>query len=1170
MTARRTPTVLLGLLVLLATFLWPAPAAAFHFPWDQGHDTFNPDHGDDTDPGDDGPNECGSPVEVASGNFVFSFQILSLLSYGPSTDLTLTYNSKDLRNGPFGKGWVHTYDQRVVKTTDQIDVYAICGQANGKRERFVRDSSGSFVAPPHVRTSLGEKSDGGFELREKNGTIRRFGSDSRLLEIEDRNGNHATFDYDGSGFLVSITDASGRQVTLTKGADGRIAAVTDPMGRSYLFAYDAKGNLVAVTDPAAESTTLRYDAANRLIEVIDPLGHSQVALSYDTSDRVRTHRHAAQTWTYTYNTAQRRTTKVDNSGRSFTYEYAESGNITRVIDPLGNSERFVYDSSFNVVERTNPRGQITRVTYDGSGNPLTVTDASGATRSMTYEPSSDRITSMTSADGRTTRFEYDARGNLTRSVNADGLATIYQYDALGQLVKVTDRQGAESHLVYDTHGHLIETLDPEGNRSSATYDLLGKILTVTDPLGRTTESTYDDKDRKVSERAADGGLIQYAYDAVDNLISLTTPNGATTRYEYDTFNRLVRTINPLGGVSTFAYDTRDNLVGATDPKGQTATFTYDALDRLRTKVKPDDTITYSYDAAGNVIAITDGDSSLTYVYDPLNRILETRTAATAGQPASLIRYTYDAEGRRRTMTDPAGGVQHYTYDSGSRLARLVDPAGNVFDFAYDDLDRRTGLTLGASGSVDWTYDPASRVTAISHGSSTLGYAYDMATNRVSMSDRDGIHSYAFDALNRLTGASHPAGQPSESYVYDLMGNRISSHVSAVSTYDLANRLLADDRFDYSYDANGNRIAKVERASGATTSYTYDSENRLVRVDLPGGGLATYRYDGLGRRIAKEVDGQVTQYVYDEHDILFEYAGTVVAARYTHGPAIDEILAVVRAGVSFFFETDALGSVRRVVDDAGVEVASYTYDSFGNLVQESGTPQGPYFFQGRELDRESGLYFFRARYYDPETGQYLSEDPLGFSAGTNFYTFVDNNPVGLTDPFGLEVGFWESLIPVWGSGKQAYEDFACGRWGWGAFNTVMAISDVFLVKALVTGVGKAVFKTGLRQGMSRPNPAFPRGVEWVEQSHWIPRRHLPESLQNAGWNLKPMWGSDHALADPFRYRFMPKWWKAQNPMPHPAVQQVQRIPNGVQGAGAGAASAGGRAANSSRDSDCNCQ
>ena len=83
---------------------------------------------------------------------------------------------------------------------------------------------------------------------------------------------------------------------------------------------------------------------------------------------------------------------------------------------------------------------------------------------------------------------------------------------------------------------------------------------------------------------------------------------------------------------------------------------------------------------------------------------------------------------------------------------------------------------------------------------------------------------------------------------------------------------------------------------------------------------------------------------------------------------------------------------------------------------------------------------------------------------------------------------------------------------------------------------------------RANPAFPKGREYRELSHWlIPKRaNVPNIIKNSRWNIKPLWGTDHALADPFRYRFMPRWWKAQNPAPNAVTQFWIRTPNYARG------------------------
>ena len=91
------------------------------------------------------------------------------------------------------------------------------------------------------------------------------------------------------------------------------------------------------------------------------------------------------------------------------------------------------------------------------------------------------------------------------------------------------------------------------------------------------------------------------------------------------------------------------------------------------------------------------------------------------------------------------------------------------------------------------------------------------------------------------------------------------------------QLTGDATFTYTYDPNGNLVQRVARATGARTTYIWDTEHQLIRVDFPG-GRATYLYDGLGRRITKTVGTQVTRYVYDGPDILLSPRGGTRRAR----------------------------------------------------------------------------------------------------------------------------------------------------------------------------------------------------------------------------------------------------------------------------------------------------
>jgi len=70
----------------------------------------------------------------------------------------------------------------------------------------------------------------------------------------------------------------------------------------------------------------------------------------------------------------------------------------------------------------------------------------------------------------------------------------------------------------------------------------------------------------------------------------------------------------------------------------------------------------------------------------------------------------------------------------------------------------------------------------------------------------------------------------------------------------------------------------------------------------------------------------------------------------------------------------------------------------------------------------------------------------------------------------------------------------------------------------------------------------------ELSHWIPARM---GGSRSLWNGNYVTKAEHALSDPYRYRFMSRIWKAENPMPNVISQQWKRLPNSILGTGAGA-------------------
>ena len=82
-----------------------------------------------------------------------------------------------------------------------------------------------------------------------------------------------------------------------------------------------------------------------------------------------------------------------------------------------------------------------------------------------------------------------------------------------------------------------------------------------------------------------------------------------------------------------------------------------------------------------------------------------------------------------------------------------------------------------------------------------------------------------------------------------------------------------------------------------------------------------------------------------------------------------------------------------------------------LITDQRASQGEAFQTSKVLDlleetgpRNPQASYYRARYYDQNVGRFITEDPVGFDAGPNFYRYVRNTPILLIDPTGLQISY----------------------------------------------------------------------------------------------------------------------------------------------------------------------
>jgi RHS repeat-associated protein len=297
--------------------------------------------------------------------------------------------------------------------------------------------------------------------------------------------------------------------------------------------------------------------------------------------------------------------------------------------------------------------------------------------------------------------------------------------------------------------------------------------------------------------------------------------------------------------------------------------------------------------------------------------------------------------------------------------------------------------------VSYSYDDANHLTGVTQGSTSVAFGYDIAGRRISATLPGGISAaYSWDAASQLSGITYTSGTTTLgalTYGYNLAG-RVTSRDGTLfqsvlpaavtsATYNLANRLTARTAAGVTaspiWDTNGNLT------SDGIRSYTWDARDRLIGIT----GVASFVYDAFGRRQTATRGSTTTAFLYDFWDVAQEQQGGSPSSNLLLGLGVDELLS--RNGSTFL--TDALGSTAALAN-LGIVQTNYGYDPYG-VVQVTGTASDNSFqFTGRESDG-TGLLNYRNCYYNPALGRFVSEDPMGVSAGDiNLYRYVGNNPV----------------------------------------------------------------------------------------------------------------------------------------------------------------------------------
>jgi RHS repeat-associated protein len=476
-------------------------------------------------------------------------------------------------------------------------------------------------------------------------------------------------------------------------------------------------------------------------------------------------------------------------------------------------------------------------------------------------------------------------------------------------------------------------------------------------------------------------------------------------------------------------------------------------------------------ALGGLLSVTTG-------YDANNNVIQI-TERLEGKPDRITRTIYDEFDRPAKVTDPYGAEVRYSYDGNGNRTLLVAQDARLTQYSFDALNRLSTIG-GAGGSVGYTYDASGLVTKRGYGNGVIGtvgydaagrpvsitytqgslilnrteYAYDQNGNRtLERINRPGgaqRTDYSFDALDRLVGTTLKEGGTTThtAWSHDPVGNRTGETVTRTESdtspettsrqysYDERNQLTQIGQsgaeawvINLNYDLQGNLVQK--ESGNQITTYAWDGNDQLVAVSQNGTLLGKYRYNALGLRVVKEATDPihpgappVMRYTFWDDDAPIQEIGESgeVVARYEFAGR-EPIGLIHREDGQQNLHPDGLGSIVLVSSSSGNIHRETLFDSWGNILVESGVPANQLGYTGHLMDAETGLIYMQARYYDPEIGRFISMDPAEGNPDTpasyHRYLYAYGNPTIYIDPDGQSatvVG--TALGAAWGFGQMA--------------------------------------------------------------------------------------------------------------------------------------------------------
>ncbi|MFI7244440.1 RHS repeat-associated core domain-containing protein [Streptomyces qinglanensis] len=645
------------------------------------------------------------------------------------------------------------------------------------------------------------------------------------VAVTDPLGRTTRYTYDEAGNLTRIQRPDGSTTTALYDDDCLPLEIRDPNDGLWQHTYDDQGNRTSTTDPAGNTTRYTYNQAGHLTSVTDPLGHTTTVTPNSAGLPTTLTDPLGNTTHIRRGPHGRVTTLTDPMGHTTRHGWTIEGKPAWRQDPDGNIEKWDWDGEGNLVSHTDAAGHTTAYTHTHFDLPATRTDPDGAEYAFAYDTEL-RLVEVTNPQDRTWGYEYDPVGRLVAETDFNGATQTYELDAAGGLVAQTNAMGERLTYVRDPLGRPVEQHDEtSGEVTTYAYDPAGALVHTANAAADVTLER-DVLGRVLSE-TVNGRTVSYAYDAAGCRISRTTPAGHISTWTYDAADRPL-SLTTDGGSLSFTHDaagreTHRQLTDTValsqywDATGALTRQTVEAahgelLQHRAYAYRPDGYVTeireltsgtrrFDLDKMGRVTGVQAHGWTEKYAYDTAGNQSHAEAPAhpSSGERShdgTLIRragrttYEHDAAGRlirkTRKLLNGQTRTWTYTWNAEDRLISATNPSGEEWHYSYDPLGRRLTKTGPEERSTSFTWDGTRVAEQTTEDGTTTTWDYEPGTHRpLAQTTRDPLvrtpqfHAIITDTVGTPTELLTPEGSLAWQSRTTLWGTPLPSPTTAV-------------------------------------------------------------------------------------------------------------------------------------------------------------------------------------------------------------------------------------------------------------------------------------------------------------------------------------------------------------------------------------------------------